>query len=192
MEYLGEAMYKEYFNELKRCIDLLDINEIERIEKLIVNTIKNRGNIYIIGNGGSSSTASHYVVDFTKKLDFDELPRVNIYNLSDNISTVTAYANDISYEDIYFKQLKNKIVNSDMLIVLSASGKSKNLLKAAKYARERNASVVSIVGNFEGEVLKFSNYKLIIDSKDYGIIEDIHLSLNHVISSNIKEAYSNG
>ena len=184
-------MYKEYFNELKRCIDLLDVNEIERIEKLIVNTIKNRGNIYIIGNGGSS-TASHYVVDFTKKLDFNELPRVNIYNLSDNISTVTAYANDISYEDIYFEQLKNKIVNSDMLIVLSASGKSKNLLKAAKYAKERKASVVSIVGNFEGEVLKFSDYKLIIDSKDYGIIEDIHLSLNHVISSNIKEVYNHG
>ncbi|HCF65878.1 MAG TPA: SIS domain-containing protein [Clostridiaceae bacterium] len=192
MEYLGGAMYKEYFNELKRCIDLLDVNEIERIEKLIVNTIKNRGNIYIIGNGGSSSTASHYVVDFTKKLDFNELPRVNIYNLSDNISTVTAYANDISYEDIYFEQLKNKIVNSDMLIVLSASGKSKNLLKAAKYAKERKASVVSIVGNFEGEVLKFSDYKLIIDSKDYGIIEDIHLSLNHVISSNIKEVYNHG
>ena len=192
MEYLGGAMYKEYFNELKRCIDLLDVNEIERIEKLIVNTIKNRGNIYIIGNGGSSSTASHYVVDFTKKLDFNELPRVNIYNLSDNISTVTAYATDISYEDIYFEQLKNKIVNSDMLIVLSASGKSKNLLKAAKYAKERKASVVSIVGNFEGEVLKFSDYKLIIDSKDYGIIEDIHLSLNHVISSNIKEVYNHG
>ena len=192
MEYLGGAMYKEYFNELKRCIDLLDVNEIERIEKLIVNTIKNRGSIYIIGNGGSSSTASHYVVDFTKKLDFNELPRVNIYNLSDNISTVTAYANDISYEDIYFEQLKNKIVNSDMLIVLSASGKSKNLLKAAKYAKERKASVVSIVGNFEGEVLKFSDYKLIIDSKDYGIIEDIHLSLNHVISSNIKEVYNHG
>lgn len=192
MEYLGGAMYKEYFNELKRCIDLLDVNEIERIEKLIVNTIKNRGNIYIIGNGGSSSTASHYVVDFTKKLDFNELPRVNIYNLSDNISTVTAYASDISYEDIYFEQLKNKIVNSDMLIVLSASGKSKNLLKAAKYAKERKASVVSIVGNFEGEVLKFSDYKLIIDSKDYGIIEDIHLSLNHVISSNIKEVYNHG
>ena len=192
MEYLGGAMYKEYFNELKRCIDLLDVNEIERIEKLIVNTIKNRGNIYIIGNGGSSSTASHYVVDFTKKLDFNELPRVNIYNLRDNISTVTAYANDISYEDIYFEQLKNKIVNSDMLIVLSASGKSKNLLKAAKYAKERKASVVSIVGNFEGEVLKFSDYKLIIDSKDYGIIEDIHLSLNHVISSNIKEVYNHG
>lgn len=192
MKYLGGAMYKEYFNELKRCIDLLNINEIERIEKLIVNTIKNRRNIYIIGNGGSSSTASHYVVDFTKKLDFDELPRVNIYNLSDNISTVTAYANDVSYEDIYIEQLKNKIVNSDMLIVLSASGKSKNLLKAAKYAKERKASVVSIVGNFEGEVLKFSDYKLIIDSKDYGIIEDIHLSLNHVISSNIKEVYNNG
>ena len=117
---------------------------------------------------------------------------MNIGNLGDNISTVTAYANDISYEDIYFEQLKNKIVNSDMLIVLSASGKSKNLLKAAKYAKERKASVVSIVGNFEGEVLKFSDYKLIIDSKDYGIIEDIHLSLNHVISSNIKEVYNHG
>lgn len=184
-------MYKKYFSELKRCIDLLDIDEIERIERLIIDTIKNKGNIYIIGNGGSSSTASHYVVDFIKKLDFSPLPRVNIYSLSDNISTITAYANDISYEDIYFEQLKNKILKSDVLIVLSASGKSKNLVKAAKYAKNMNASVVSIVGKFEGEILNFSDYKVIIDSKDYGIIEDIHLSLNHAISSNIKEEYSN-
>lgn len=185
-------MYKAYFNELKRCLDLLDINEIAQIKSVIVNTVLKKGNIYIIGNGGSSSTASHYVVDFTKKLDFDGLPRVNMYNLSDNTPTITAYANDISYEDIYFEQLKNKILDSDILIVLSASGKSKNLIKAAKYAKKMNALVVSIVGKFEGELLDISDYKIIIDSKDYGIIEDIHLSLNHVISSKIKEEYGNG
>lgn len=184
-------MYKAYFNELKRCLDLLDTNEITKIETAIVNTVKKKGNIYIIGNGGSSSTASHYVVDFTKKLDFDGLPRVNMYNLSDNVPIITAYANDISYDDIYLEQLKNKILDSDMLIVISASGKSKNLIKAAQYAKKMNALVVSIVGKFEGEVLNNSDYKLIIDSKDYGIIEDIHLSLNHVISSKIKEEYSN-
>lgn len=185
-------MYNNYFEELKKCVDLLDIDEITKIEKVIVSTIKNNGNIYVIGNGGSSSTASHYVVDFTKKLDFDELPRVNIHNLSDNMPIITAYANDVSYDDIYYKQLKNRITTFDILIILSASGNSKNLVKAAEYAEAKNVSVISIVGNFNGEVLKHSNYKIVINSQNYGIIEDIHLILNHAISDNIKEEYDNG
>lgn len=182
-------MYKEYFKELKYCIDLLDINEIIQIKNVIVNAIKNKGNIYIIGNGGSASTASHYVVDFTKKLDFNNFPRVNMFNLSDNIPVITAYANDISYESIYYEQLKNKIKGEDLLIVLSASGNSKNLVKAIKYAKEKQVKTISIVGDFNGEVLKYSDDKIIINSKNYGIIEDIHLIINHAITSSIKEEY---
>lgn len=183
------GMYKEYFKELKYCIDLLDINEIIQIKNVIVNAIKNKGNIYIIGNGGSASTASHYVVDFTKKLDFNNFPRVNMFNLSDNIPVITAYANDISYESIYYEQLKNKIKGEDLLIVLSASGNSKNLVKAIKYAKEKQVKTISIVGDFNGEVLKYSDDKIIINSKNYGIIEDIHLIINHAITSSIKEEY---
>lgn len=184
-------MYQCYFEELKRCIDSLDYIEIQKIEDVIIKTIKKNGNIYVIGNGGSSSTASHYVVDFTKKLDFYGLPRVNIYSLSDNVPIITAYANDMSYDDIYYKQIKDRVSSSDIIIVLSASGNSKNLVKAVKYAKEKKMTIISIVGNFDGNVLKFSDYKIVIDSKNYGIIEDIHLSLNHVISNSIKEKYHN-
>ena len=184
-------MYKEYFKELEKCLEELDIGELNKIEEKIIETIKNKGNIYVIGNGGSASTSAHYVVDFSKKLDFNTLPRVNIYSLSDNISTITAYANDISYENIFYEQIKNKISSLDLLIILSASGKSPNVVKAGKYAKKMNANVISITGNFNGEILKCSDFKLIINSKNYGVIEDIHLILNHAITDSIKEKYSN-
>lgn len=97
----------------------------------------------------------------------------------------------MSYDDIYYKQIKDRVSSSDIIIVLSASGNSKNLVKAVKYAKEKKMTIISIVGNFDGNVLKFSDYKIVIDSKNYGIIEDIHLSLNHVISNSIKEKYHN-
>ena len=112
-----------------------------------------------------------------------------MFNLSDNIPVITAYANDISYENIYYEQLKNRIKGEDLLIVLSASGNSKNLVKAIKYAKEKNVKTISMVGDFNGEVLKYSDDKIIINSNNYGIIEDIHLIINHVITSCIKEEY---
>ena len=122
MEYLGGAMYKEYFNELKRCIDLLDVNEIERIEKLIVNTIKNRGNIYIIGNGGSSSTASHYVVDFTKKLWIQEVTDEEVgswinLEISKKLEIDKLYFDVKNQFDVLYKNMKVER-NSKITLVL--------------------------------------------------------------------------
>lgn len=179
--------YSKYVHELKECIEVIDFKILKKIEEKIVETVKKNGNIYLIGNGGNAATAAHWVADFSKGIENIESNKVNMYSLSDNIPIVTAYANDMSFEDIYYLQLRNKLKESDLLIILSASGNSKNLVKAAKYTKEQNVFCISIVGNFNGEVIKYSDLKLIINSKNYGIIEDIQLTINHLISQNIRK-----
>lgn len=184
---MNQINYSKYIHELSRCIKEIDFEIIKKIEDKIVETVKKGGNIYLLGNGGNAATAAHWVVDFSKGIENIESNKVNMYSLSDNIAIVTAYANDISFEDIYYLQLKNKLKEADLLIILSASGNSKNLVKAVKYAKEQNIFCVSIVGDFDGEVTKYSDLKMIINSKNYGIIEDIQLTINHLISQSIKE-----
>lgn len=179
--------YLDYFEKLKYCIDNIDWEVLKLIQENILRVINDDGNIYIIGNGGSASTASHWVVDMSKGLENENLKRVNIYNLSDNMPLITAYANDVAYEDIYYLQLKNKIKSTDILLILSCSGNSKNLVKAIEYAHKNDAFCISIVGDFNGKVLEYSDLKLIIKSRNYGIIEDIELSLNHQIVQNIRK-----
>ena len=109
-------------------------------------------------------------------------------SLSDNIPLLTAYANDVSYDDIYLFQLEKIMQKRDLIIILSVSGNSSNLVKAVKYAKENNTTVISIVGDYKGKVLDYSDMSLIVNSKNYGIVEDIQLSLGHMISQNIKNS----
>lgn len=182
-----KANYSKYIYELNRCIEEIDYEILEKIKDKIVETVKKGGNIYLLGNGGNAATATHWVADFSKEIENIESNKVNMYSLSDNISIVTAYANDISFEDIYYLQLKNKLKESDLLIILSASDNSKNLVKAVEYAKEKNIFSIAIVGNFNGKVTKYADLKLIINSKNYGIIEDIQLTINHLISQSIRK-----
>ena len=184
---MNQTKYSKYINELSKCIEEMDYEILKKIEDKIVETVKKGGNIYLLGNGGNAATATHWVADFSKGIENIEGNKVNMYSLSDNISIVTAYANDMSFEDIYYLQLKNKLKMEDLLIILSASGNSKNLVKAIKYAKEQNILCISIVGDFDGQVTRYSDLKFIINSKNYGIIEDIQLTINHLISQSIRE-----
>lgn len=179
--------YNNYIEELQKELSKIDKNTLSDIEKKIIETIENNKSIYLLGNGGNCATASHWVCDFDKGIGMLSEKPIKIFNLSDNIPLITAYANDISYDDIYFCQLKKKLMKDDLIIVLSVSGNSSNLIKAAKYANDYGVTVISIVGNFNGDILKYSDMSMIIYSKNYGIVEDIQLSLGHVLSQSIKE-----
>ena len=156
--------YDNYFEELKFALTKIDRNLLVGIESMIIKTVKKDGNIYLLGNGGNTATASHWVCDFNKGIGILSDKSVRMISLSDNISLLTAYANDASYDD------------------------SSNLVKAAKYAKENNITVISIVGDYNGKVLDYSDISLIVYSKNYGIVEDIQLSLGHMISQNIKNS----
>lgn len=180
--------YDNYFEELKFALTKIDRNLLVGIESMIIKTVKKDGNIYLLGNGGNTATASHWVCDFNKGIGILSDKSVRMISLSDNISLLTAYANDASYDDIYLFQLEKIIQKRDLIIILSVSGNSGNLVKAAKYAKENNITVISIVGDYNGKVLDYSDISLIVYSKNYGIVEDIQLSLGHMISQNIKNS----
>ncbi len=178
----------EYFRELKQAIDNLDITAIEKVIGSLMEAYKKKRTVFIIGNGGSASTASHMACDFGKgtvfDIDDDEEPRFRVISLTDNVPLITAYANDVSYEDIFVQQLINLIGKDDVVIALSVSGNSKNIIKAVSFARRKKATTIGILGfKTGGKIGKMVDIALIADSNRYGPCEDIQLILEHIMTS---------
>jgi D-sedoheptulose 7-phosphate isomerase len=113
--------------------------------------------------------------------------RFRILSLNDNVSLLTALANDLGYENVFSEQLKNLIRAGDVLIVISASGNSPNVLGAIRYAQERSAEVAAIVGFGGGRAAQLADLAIVVDSDHYGIVEDVHLVLNHILVDYFKE-----
>lgn len=176
---------QEYIDKLKITLSHLDIESIVQVIKALEGTVKKKSRIYIIGNGGSAATASHMANDFGVGLKLREIRNFNVESLSDNSSVCTAIANDIGYDNIFYAQLKNKINKDDILIAISCSGNSENVVKAVKYARGMGSTVVGMSG-FEGGVLKELSdisFHVATEKGEYGIVEDIHMILDHIIYS---------
>jgi D-sedoheptulose 7-phosphate isomerase len=184
-------MIKEYFSELKELIEKTEIKEIENIVQILKEVYKKDKSIFIIGNGGSASTASHFACDLGKGTinNYNNLneKRFKVYSLVDNISLITAYGNDLSYEEIFSQQLKNFAKKGDVLISLTGSGNSRNIVKANEIAKEIGVVTIGFLGFNGGKVGEIVDERIIIPSKNYGIIEDIHLILSHIISQELKE-----
>lgn len=176
-----------YIAELKRCLDLLDREKIGSVIDLLLMANKNNKKIFIMGNGGSASNASHMASDLGKgtllRIYDDKEKRFRVISLTDNVAYLTALANDISFEDIFVQQLKNLVDRGDLVIVLSGSGNSKNLIKAVKYAKKFGAKSIGFLGFKDGGKLgKLVDKAIIVDSKSYGPCEDIQLVLDHIIT----------
>jgi D-sedoheptulose 7-phosphate isomerase len=135
----------------------------------------------VIGNGGSASTASHMAADLAKNTIGPNMRRFRIHSLNDNISLVTALANDIGYDHVFSEQLENSVRAGDVLIVISGSGNSKNVLNAMRYARRQSAQVVALLGFDGGVAIELADLTVLVQSHDYGIVEDMHLVVNHIL-----------
>ncbi len=173
---------EKYYNELVGILNDLDKVQVKNVLNVLRFAKDNKKTVFVLGNGGSASSAEHYVNDFMK------IGGLKIISLT-NISVVTALGNDISYEDIFVEQLKSLMSEGDVVIGISGSGNSMNVVKALEYARDNSGIPVGILG-FDGgkclEVLKDFPYVL-VNSKDYGYVEDVHMSLSHSLSRMIKE-----
>lgn len=180
---------------MKNFLDTYKENLISLIQKVDTNiftsiieeldSTENKSSIYIIGNGGSAATASHMANDLSAGLKMREIRNFNVESLSDNSSVCTAIANDIGYENIFYAQLKHKIKKEDVLIAISCSGNSANIVKAAKYAKETGATIIGITGFDGGELKKISDIEFHVDAPkgEYGLVEDVHMILDHMIYS---------
>ena len=169
-----------YFQRLKNVIDNMDQDRIELFLNKMIEAYDNNKNIFIMGNGGSAITASHFACDINKGVYCGPDRGFKVICLSDSLPTILAYANDLSYDRIFVEQLKNFLNEGDMVIGISGSGNSRNVLLAIEYAKSKNAYTVGWCGYDGGELKKKVDLDITTHVDDMQLSEDIHLVLVHI------------
>ena len=172
-----------YFNLLKQSVDGLDRKAIISFVDLLLEARKNGNNIYIMGNGGSASTASHFTCDFNKGLSYKKDIRFKMICLNDNIATMLAYSNDLGYENVFVEQLKNFLKKDDVVIGISGSGNSKNILNAIEYANDLGAKTVGLTGFDGGKLKDIVDISIHADINNMQVAEDVHMTICHMLYS---------
>lgn len=171
-----------YKKDYVEALEKIDNQQLETLFNLIEATKENGNNIFMLGNGGSAASASHWVCDFNKGVNVDGVKRLKMYSLTDNTPLFSALGNDFSYEDSFLEQVKNYLEPGDLVVGLSVSGNSENIVRAIEYANDHSANTFSIIGDFGGKMGEISNETIVVPSKNYGIVEDIHMYTCHVLS----------
>jgi len=180
MDFLNEIY--GYCSRSKTTIDNIDKKQINHFAEVLLDHYENNSHIFIFGNGGSAATASHVVCDFNKGVCLDLDKKFKFICLNDNLPSILAYSNDISYDDIFYLQLKNYLTSRDLVIGISGSGNSKNIVKAIEYAKETKADIFTLYG-FDGGRLKEIEPKnsIHIPISDMQVVEDCHLIIFHML-----------
>ena len=171
---------EDYIGLLSKSILNTNVNNLEKSCKEILRRIKNKKTIYVCGNGGSAAIANHYVVDFLKFFKDKTNLKPKILSLSNNIETITAISNDINYKNVFSYQLDNYYSKGDLLILVSSSGNSKNIIELVKFAKKNKIQTIGFSGFNGGYLKKNCNISLHINAKNYGISEDAHHILMHI------------
>jgi len=173
---------RQYFEELQRVVVLLPHSTIDQIADELVKAYESGRTVYLFGNGGSASLASHFACDLGKGTAYcNGGKRFRVLALTDNLPTLTAWANDSSYEDVFSEQLRNFVQPGEVALAISGSGNSKNVLNALRVAREAGATTVGISGFQGGEMKSLCDICVIVPSNNMQIIEDLHLAMAHSI-----------
>ena len=176
-----------YLLGMSAVVKRLDKVKIDRITKIIFEAYKNDKQVFIMGNGGSAATASHFCSDLSKTVQVNGNRGIRAIPLTDNVALMTAWGNDTGYENIFYGQLFNLLNPEDVVIGISGGGMSKNVIKALKLANERDAITIGLSG-FKGGILKeLTNECLIVPSDNYQFIEDVHMMIVHLITSILKD-----
>ena len=185
-------MFREFVQSYQQgmgaCFAELPLEKLERIVELLLQAQENNRTVFILGNGGSASTASHMAVDLGKGTAVPGMPRLRVISLADNIGLITAWGNDASYEVVFKEQLENLLDLRDIVIGITASGNSPNVLRAMEFARNKGATTIGFIGFGGGKLKQIVDIDVTVSSRNYGLVEDFHLSLNHILSQYLKQA----
>lgn len=161
------------------------MSELESVAQSIVDCYNRNGFIYIFGNGGSSATASHVAGDYVKGVSYGMEKRLRVICLSDNTPGLMAISNDISYDAIFEEQLKNFLSPGDLVIGISGSGNSENVLRALSYAKEKKVETIAFVGFSGGKAKQLTDKCVHIPVNDMEMTEDLHLLCFHAIKQSL-------
>jgi D-sedoheptulose 7-phosphate isomerase len=169
-----------YLASLQSAISHLDRGEIEVFLNVLMEAYERGSRLFVFGNGGSGATASHFAGDMNKGVSFGLDKRFKFMPLVDNMATITAYSNDVSYDLVFVEQLKNFIEDGDVVIGISGSGNSKNVILAIEYANARGNTTLGITGYDGGKLKQIAKHSVNAGIDDMQVTEDIHMIIAHL------------
>lgn len=183
------TLFHQYLQEQNLCLEKILQNQdtLNNIISILIKTKNSGKKIYTFGNGGSASTASHFVSDLLKTTITKDDKRFAAISLVDNFAVNSAWANDVSYDDIFVEQLKNFLSKDDVVIAFSGSGNSVNVIKALEFAKANGAITIGFTGMSGGMFPKVCNYCYIVPSNNMLTIESFHIMLCHGIIFTLRE-----
>ena len=182
----------DYLKGLRSCLEEIAEKDIIEIVDIIMKTCSDGKKVIFMGNGGSATTASHFARDISIGTATEGKPRVRAISLADSIVAITSLANDVGYNSVFKEQLIGQVDKGDVVIGISASGNSPNVLEAMEYARSAGAVTVGFIGFGGGKLKELSDKSIVLSSRDYGQVEDTHLVLDHIFTCLVKERIAGG
>lgn len=172
---------KAYIKLEIQVLNALSLEDISKVMNVLEDARISGRRLFVCGNGGSASTAAHLECDFNKGISYGQTSKYDMECLSDNVPMMMAIANDIGYDNIFIVPLKNKMKSGDVLIGISGSGNSENVIKAMEYANDLGAETIALTGYSGGKLRKIAKYNIHVDIDNMQITEDVHLILNHMM-----------
>lgn len=185
----GGTYAQAYFARLREAAATVDPDSLAEAARILAGIYAGDGTVYSCGNGGSAAIANHLVCDHCKLVRTDTKLTPRIVSLSSNVEIITAIGNDISYDEIFAYQLRCHARPGDALITISSSGNSENIVRAVSWARENGIPVISMTGFSGGRSARIADVNLHVAADNYGVIEDVHQSLMHVLAQYIRHAH---
>ncbi len=187
---MNKKLSFEYLAELKDLLNRFPHDRFEEIARTILSAYDNERHIFIMGNGGSGSTASHFACDINKGSCFELEKKFKVICLNDNVPTILAYANDLSYDKVFVEQLKNFLQPDDVVIGISGSGNSENVLQALSYAKEKGALTIGLTGFDGGKLARIADIPFVASNNDMQKVEDVHMIVVHILMQYLCKALS--
>jgi D-sedoheptulose 7-phosphate isomerase len=179
-----------YFSRLKEILEWLPYDMVDQIVSELMRAYDANRTVFTFGNGGSASLASHMACDLGKGTSTAGIRRFRVMSLADNIPVMTAWANDARYDDIFAEQLQNFVEAGDVVVAISGSGNSPNVLNALRTAREAGCCVIGLTGFEGGKMKEMCDLCLVVPSDNMQFIEDLHVCINHCIFTAVRHQLS--
>jgi D-sedoheptulose 7-phosphate isomerase len=176
-----------YLGDAGSILGKIPVDTLEKIFRILCDVYRADRQVILMGNGGSAALASHFAVDLGKGTVRPDRRRFRVLSIVDNTPVVTAYANDLSYADVFSEQIRTLAQAGDVVFGISGSGKSPNILNGLKAARENGAITVALTGYRGGQVIEIADVTLVVPSDDMQHIEDCHLTLTHLLMQAMRE-----
>lgn len=184
---MDAARVGEWLREVARVIGAIDPDAVARAAEALADVRARGGTIFVAGNGGSASTASHFALDLQKVARAPDGPGARALALTDNVGLLTAWANDTDYARVFAEQLEVLAKPGDALVVISVSGTSENVVAALGGARSLGLVTVGLLGADGGEAARMVDHAVLVPSRDYGWVESAQVALHHVLAYALRE-----